>query len=247
MPRRALKACERCLEVLPDNQIPLANQAFAHLMSGDEERFDYLYDLKFFPYQVDIGVPDGYNSVESLNVALVRDVMAHPSLKWQHDDYETSSRAFAYGILDEPTDAITAFENALRASIDTFIVGIQPDPAHPFFGRIPSKYDFRMWATVIQRGGWHSAHSHEKAWLSGVYYVQCPHTRDEDEAGHSGWIEFDGFTHYGNNQSYRRKIRRVKPEPGLLLFFSSYMLHATQPFMGDDYRISIAFDVIPLS
>lgn len=245
MPNKALEACEDCLAVLPDNQMTVANQAFAYLMGNDETQFDYLYDLEFFPYQVDIGVPDGFDSVASLNETLVRDIMGHPSLKWQHDDYNTSDRAFAYGILDAPTGAIKGFENALRASIDTFIAGIQADTAHPFFGRIPSGYDFRMWATVIQNGGWHRAHNHEKAWLSGVYYVQCPHVEDNADTPLSGWIEFDGFTHYGGNDTYGHKVRRVKPQPGLLLFFPSYMLHATRPFAGDGYRISIAFDVKP--
>lgn len=245
-PGQALKACERCLAVLPDNQMTVANQAFAHLMEGDEAKFDYLYDLTFFPYQVDIGVPGGHESVASLNDTLKRDILGHSSLKWQHDDYETSDRAFAYGILEDPTDAIKGFEEALRSSIDTFIAGIGDDPAHPFFGRIPAEYEFKMWATVIQKGGWHRAHNHEKAWLSGVYYVQCPQVENEFDTTRSGWIEFDGFTHYGGNDAYRDKVRRVKPEPGLLLFFPSYMLHATRPFAGDDYRISIAFDVKPI-
>lgn len=242
-PGQALRACERCLDALPDNQMTVANQAFAHLLAGDEHKFDYLYNLEFFPYRVHIQAPDARGSIDALNEALVREILDHPSLRWQHDDYDTSSRAFAYGILEEPTDAINLFERGLRLSIDTFIDGLEADPDHPFLGRIPGEYGFRMWATVIQQGGWHRAHNHEKAWLSGVYYVQCPHTGDDGDA--SGWIEFDGFTHYGSNQLYSRKVRRVKPEPGLLLFFPSYMLHATRPFTGDDYRISIAFDVTP--
>lgn len=134
----------------------------------------------------------------------------------------------------------------LRVSIDEFIAALEPDADHPFLGRIPTDldYEFRMWATVIQQGGWHRAHNHEKAWLSGVYYVQRPPAPDDRGGEYSGWIEFDGFTHYEGNEQYRGKVRRVEPEPGVLLFFPSYMLHATRPFSGDDYRISIAFDVI---
>jgi hypothetical protein len=37
----------------------------------------------------------------------------------------------------------------------------------------------------------------------------------------------------------------VKPEPGLLALFPSYMWHGTVPFSGPDPRLTIAFDVVP--
>lgn len=245
-PDRALEACSRCLDVLPDNQMTIANQAFANLMNNDEDRFEYLYSLERFPHQALLDPPDRYASVEALNDALTRDIMSHPSLKWQHDDYDTSDRAFAYGLLDDPSVSVKAFENSLRASIKHFIAGLENDETHPFFGRIPSRYRLKMWATVIQYGGWHRAHNHEKAWASGVYYVRCPQPAHRADTSYPGWIEFDGFTHYFNDNAHRDKVRRVQPEPGLMLLFPSYMLHATHPFAGDGYRVSIAFDVQPL-
>ncbi|MEO8925573.1 MAG: putative 2OG-Fe(II) oxygenase [Caulobacteraceae bacterium] len=37
----------------------------------------------------------------------------------------------------------------------------------------------------------------------------------------------------------------VKPEPGLLVLFPSYMWHGTVQFSGDQPRLTIAFDVAP--
>ena len=37
----------------------------------------------------------------------------------------------------------------------------------------------------------------------------------------------------------------IKPEPGLLALFPSYMWHGTVPFSGDETRLTIAFDVVP--
>jgi hypothetical protein len=37
----------------------------------------------------------------------------------------------------------------------------------------------------------------------------------------------------------------VKPEPGKLVLFPSYMWHGTAPFGGDQPRLTIAFDLIP--
>ena len=38
----------------------------------------------------------------------------------------------------------------------------------------------------------------------------------------------------------------VKPAPGLLALFPSSLWHGTVPFGGDEARLSIAFDVVPI-
>jgi hypothetical protein len=37
----------------------------------------------------------------------------------------------------------------------------------------------------------------------------------------------------------------IKPEPGRLVLFPSYMWHGTAPFSGDAERLTIAFDLLP--
>ncbi|MHB1589075.1 MAG: putative 2OG-Fe(II) oxygenase [Metallibacterium scheffleri] len=37
----------------------------------------------------------------------------------------------------------------------------------------------------------------------------------------------------------------MRPAPGLLLLFPSYMWHGTVPFSGTRTRLTIAFDVLP--
>lgn len=241
-PDDALAFCDACAGRFPDNQMTIANRAFAELARGRADRFDYIYDLAFFPYAARLTPPGDHGDLAAFNRALAADVLAHDSLRWQHDDYDTSRRAFAYGILERPTPAIRAFERALRAAIDAFIGGIAADPAHPFFGRVPRAYDFKMWATVLERGGWHRPHNHEEAWLSGVYYVQVP---PAEGAERSGWIRFDGFTRFPGTAAHAGKVREVRPEEGLLLFFPAYFLHATNPFAGGTHRISLAFDAQP--
>ncbi|HET6912296.1 MAG TPA: putative 2OG-Fe(II) oxygenase, partial [Rhodanobacteraceae bacterium] len=63
--------------------------------------------------------------------------------------------------------------------------------------------------------------------------------------GHEGWLQLGepGF----KTQPPLPPERFVKPEPGLLALFPSYMWHGTIPFSGDDgqSRLTIAFDVVP--
>jgi hypothetical protein len=37
----------------------------------------------------------------------------------------------------------------------------------------------------------------------------------------------------------------VKPKPGRLVLFPSYMWHGTVPFTTDEARMTIAFDAVP--
>jgi ectoine hydroxylase-related dioxygenase (phytanoyl-CoA dioxygenase family) len=40
--------------------------------------------------------------------------------------------------------------------------------------------------------------------------------------------------------------RHVRPAPGKLVLFPSYMWHGTEPFTTDESRMTIAFDVVPV-
>ena len=78
-------------------------------------------------------------------------------------------------------------------------------------------------------------------WISSAFYIDLPPEEPDDP--HAGWIKFGepgvktwpelGPEHY------------VKPEPGLLVMFPSYMWHGTAPFRTGDRRLTIAFDLHP--
>ena len=64
-----------------------------------------------------------------------------------------------------------------------------------------------------------------------------------DAGGREGWLKF------GEPAFATRPIlpaqHFVRPEPGLLALFPSYMWHGTVPFRTDESRLTIAFDVLP--
>ncbi len=61
--------------------------------------------------------------------------------------------------------------------------------------------------------------------------------------GQDGWIKF-GEPGPRTSPSLPPE-HFVKPEPGLLVLFPSYMWHGTVPFEGKDRRLTMAFDVVP--
>jgi hypothetical protein len=103
------------------------------------------------------------------------------------------------------------------------------------------------WGVRMWRQGYQVSHIHHHAWLSGVYYVQLPDViHDSSNAGHEGWIEF-GRGGEGYYVSSEPEIRLIQPVEGMLLTFPSYMWHRTIPFESPNERISIAFDVVPVT
>jgi hypothetical protein len=92
----------------------------------------------------------------------------------------------------------------------------------------------------LQPGGFHVDHVHPRGWLSSAYYVELP----TEVAGTSraGWIKFGES---GVLLAACPPEHFVKPEPGTLVLFPSYMWHGTVAFSEGGRRLTAAFDVVP--
>jgi hypothetical protein len=54
-----------------------------------------------------------------------------------------------------------------------------------------------------------------------------------------------GVPDYKLPEGFTPERRTVRPEPGLAVFFPSYVFHSTLPYEGEGERLGIAFDVYP--
>jgi len=99
------------------------------------------------------------------------------------------------------------------------------------------------WMNANPKGGFNAPHTHPGAHWSGVYYVAQPAI----ETGNSGMIEFiDPRTDLPNWRilkapSFRMK-KKLRPGPGEMILFPSYLVHWVYPNEADDERWSIAFN-----
>jgi uncharacterized protein (TIGR02466 family) len=108
------------------------------------------------------------------------------------------------------------------------------------------RWTLRTWGTVLEAGGYQTAHMHPLGWLSGVYYVEIPDGLPaEMTATGAGALEF-GAPPARVSAAASHPLRRVEPRAGRLVLFPSYLYHRTLPFAGAGRRISLAFDVMPL-
>lgn len=99
------------------------------------------------------------------------------------------------------------------------------------------------WMNANPPGGFNAPHTHPGAHWSGVYYVSQP----EVEIGNSGMIEFlDPRSDLPNWRllaapAFRGK-KKLRPEPGEMILFPSYLVHWVYPNEADEERVSIAFN-----
>jgi uncharacterized protein (TIGR02466 family) len=100
-----------------------------------------------------------------------------------------------------------------------------------------------LWINVLEPGGMHAAHIHPKSVVSGTYYVALP-------AGAAG-LKFEdprlGLMMAAPPRRMRarrhnRTFVEVRPRPGQILLWESYLRHEVPPTGGTARRISISFN-----
>jgi len=109
----------------------------------------------------------------------------------------------------------------------------------------PDTLDMKLfaWMNINPLGAYNAPHTHPGAHWSGVYYVSQPAVEDDN----AGRIEFlDPRSDLPNWRilkapSFNLK-KSLKPQPGEMILFPSYLVHWVYPNVADDERISIAFN-----
>ncbi len=99
------------------------------------------------------------------------------------------------------------------------------------------------WMNANPPGGFNAPHTHPGAHWSGVYYVSQP----EIETGSSGMIEFlDPRSDLPNwrilGASAFGMKKKIRPKPGQMILFPSYLVHWVYPNESDEDRVSVAFN-----
>lgn len=243
-PDRALDVANNCLAIDPYCQNANAYKAIAYSQLQRHSEWNLLYNFDEMIHKTFIEVPDEYESIESLNVQLEKDIRNHITLTWEPLERVTSGGAVTKDILLNPTKSILVFEKILRSAIDNYRDNLSYNSEHVFYSRLPKKYRITLIASILKANGKHPPHIHEDSWLSGVYYVRIPSSVYDSSDKHEGWLEF-GRPDYELPDEFDPIVTAVKPEEGAALFFPSYYFHGTIPFTGTEERIGIAFDVYP--
>jgi tetratricopeptide (TPR) repeat protein len=105
----------------------------------------------------------------------------------------------------------------------------------------PDAYSLHGWIIRMKNGGELRPHMHEKSWISGSIYINVPPKLNINDGNLVVCLEDEAIL--SESQGNKKNIIDVKT--GSLCFFPASLLHYTIPFVSEEERIVLAFDVIP--
>jgi len=105
-----------------------------------------------------------------------------------------------------------------------------------------------MWVNFLDRGGRQAMHNHANSFISGVAYLTPTHPDSR-----TVFMRAPGGTEYSFKNDHAGVVTgpynadkwvSPQPEPGDVVLFPSYIMHAVPPNPGER-RITLAFNAIP--
>lgn len=239
-PAQAADLCADLLRTAPNDQQLIAYWATAQRMLGHDD-YRRLHD---YPRLVQVfrpAPPSGFADIRQFNAALADSLAA-----WHRSSERPLDQSIRGGTqtdrnlpLEDPS--VAAFFSMLDASIRQYIASLDADGAHPTDRRKSGGYRIAgSWSVQLRPGGFHVNHVHPAGWVSSAYYIEIPDI--PGSSSKAGWLKFGepGFPAPGCGADHF-----VRPEPGMLVLFPSFMWHGTVPFDGGKRRLTAAFDVVP--
>ena len=215
------------------------------MTEADDPDLARIVDFDTAVTQLFIDVPEGYADLAAFNAALHAELEArHKALPPPINQTMRGGTQIPDNLFNGPTGTVALVKAEIVKSLRRFIAGLKRDADHPFLRFVNPDFRFTgAWSTILRGAGYDASHIHNEGWLSGVYYVKVPDLPDEV------WKKGEGCLQIGAPPdayvSARNRTRfTVRPEPGKLVLFPSYVWHGVRPFTREDTRHSIAFDVI---
>jgi hypothetical protein len=207
----------------------------------DDPRYRALYDYDAFVGVHRLQAPAGWPDLAAYLDDLAAAVGAAHAYRTHPFDLSLRQGSQAPDILNLDHRAVRAFPAAVEAAIAGHLAALGRGD-DPLRARNTGAWTFQgAWSVRLRPHGFHADHVHGQGWLSSACYLTLP----DAVAGPSreGWLKF-GQPGVATDPPLAAE-HYVKPEPGLLALFPSYMWHGTVPFGGDQPRLTIAFDLVP--
>jgi uncharacterized protein (TIGR02466 family) len=241
-PDAALAKIRAALQSHPDDQSLWGWAATSARAAGDP-LYRELCDYGALMMTYDLEAPEGWPNLE----AYLKDLAS--ALKDIHSYAQhPTNQSLRHGsqsmhlLTGSNAPAIQAFFKAIDAPIREHMARLgQGD--HPLRRR--NTFDYRIqgaWSVRLRPNGFHRDHFHPEGWLSSAFYVETPDAA-LDSPDKEGWIRF-GQPPFVTDPPLP-PAHYVRPKPGRLVLFPSYMWHGTVPFTTDETRLTIAFDAVP--
>ncbi len=176
-----------------------------------------------------------------LGDALVRSLVAHFAALAVRDN-NTSPRL-------SHTEMLRPADSPLFVQAAALITPKLADFGGLMFGERMGWSIKEMWVNVLDTGGHQAMHNHANSFISGVVYLTPTHPSAQTVFMKSpGGVDFAFRNdHAGTTPGEFNADKWVSPspDPGDLVLFPSYLMHAVPPNQGGQ-RITMSFNAIPV-
>ena len=239
-PYVAAAIAERLCREWPLDQHPVTLLATAWRMLGDP-RYNDLYDYDRLVRAYPMETPEGWPSLASYLADLAAAVTPEQGLRAHPVGQSLRRGVQSNRSLERSGDPVVrAMFTAIDGPIRSYIDGLR-ERDDVLGRRVSDGYRFAgAWSVALRPGGSHVNHIHPMGWISSAFHIVVPSAVDE---GRQGWLKF-GEPELPTTPKLEAE-HFVKPVPGTLVLFPSYMWHGTVPFGGETARLTAAFDALP--
>ncbi|WP_156840995.1 tetratricopeptide repeat protein [Novosphingobium aquimarinum] len=239
----ARDALQPLRDALPFDQQGIALDQLHRRLTG-EEREPAAIHAERTVWSGVLAPPPGYADITQFN----RDLAAllgqlHHHRQHPLDQTLRNGTQTVGELLDRREPLLRSLRAMLENAITDYIARMPDDESHPLFARKSAQFRFSgSWSVRLASEGHHLSHIHPAGWISSCYYVSVPDTiaQGEDDAG----CLVLGRSNLDCGPA-DQVAQIVRPRPGLLALFPSYLYHGTVPFRSDQPRLTVAFDVVP--
>ncbi len=132
----------------------------------------------------------------------------------------------------------------IQSSVEQLVAWLPVDDA--WARAAPARARINAWAVIQRTDAFERWHTHPSGWISGVYYARIPRVVTRATDGR-GCIEFGPPPSLARQMAGAFPTWRHLPKEGELLLAPSHYHHRTIPTGAEEPRVSLAFDIVPVT
>jgi len=242
-PEPAAEVATQLLSQNPHDNHAIALQGASWRLLQDP-RYLRFHDYTSLVLASPLDVPDGWSDLAHYLSDLRTELRSQHSLLAEPADQSVrGGTQVEHRLTETSLRAMRALPKAIDGPIRRYMESMRAGDT-PWHQRATGHYRLHgLWSVRLKSQGHHVSHFHGQGWISSACYIEVPSVADR--LG-QGWLTFGetGWTaHPLLGPDYF-----LRPRPGMVVLFPSWMWHGTVPFDGvaDEHRQSIAFDAVPL-
>ena len=184
-----------------------------------------------------------FPNVEGLNQRLLQQLLAREQSEATHDYANVGSWHSESNLLEWGTPEVGMLRTWISEALNRMVSATGQLPEVQ--GRSPApRGSFRVsaWGNISRAGNYHRMHNHPGCAWSGCYYV----------TGVPGNTSLDGVLEFYDPRPFTEMVETpgspygqrmlVRPSPGLMVLFPSWLYHFVHPCAHESLRVSIAFN-----